>query len=194
MCHSPSSVCFSVLILHLKFTGRHGERWMDREREGGREQERDGGVCRCPLKGKEHLDSLSRKKKKKKDESCQPLRLALSLLPFQSFSAYLILVYTFISRQFITSFSPADGFSFLSHTHIQASELEMSDHPLSLTLMQKVGERNLKKRLHLMTLWRPCQADTNEALMRHCAEPRVVKSTLALRSSVVTPGRKLVFE
>lgn len=76
MCHSPSSVCFSVLILHLKFTGRHGERWMDREREGGREQERDGGVCRCPLKGKEHLDSLSRKKKV---DSCQLLRLTLSL-------------------------------------------------------------------------------------------------------------------
>lgn len=83
MCHSPSSVCFSVLILHLKFTGRHGERWMDREREGGREQERDGGVCRCPLKGKEHLDSLSRKKKKKKTSH---VSLFVSLSLFFHFS------------------------------------------------------------------------------------------------------------
>lgn len=136
MCHSPSSVCFSVLILHLKFTGRHGERWMDREREGGREQERDGGVCRCPLKGKEHLDSLSRKKK------TSHVSLTLSLSPFQSFSAFLILVYTLISRPLISSFSPAGGFSFLSHIRIQESELEMSDHPLLLTLMQKARQLN----------------------------------------------------
>lgn len=61
MCHfPPSSVCSSVLLLHLKFTGRHRERWMDGLREG--EGKRDGGVCRCPLKGKEHLDSSSGKK------------------------------------------------------------------------------------------------------------------------------------
>lgn len=158
--------------------GRDG--WIERGREGGSRREMEECVA-AHSRARSTLTAFLAKKKKK-DESCQPLRLALSLLPFQSFSAFLILVYTFISRQFITSFSPADGFSFLSHTHIQASELEMSDHPLSLTLMQKVGERNLKKQLHLMTLWRPCQADTNEALMRHCAEPRVVKSTLALRS------------
>lgn len=40
MCHSPSSVCFSVLLLHLKFTWRHGERWMDGEREKAREMEK----------------------------------------------------------------------------------------------------------------------------------------------------------
>lgn len=39
MCHSPSSVFFSVPLLHLKFTGRHGERWMDSKREKAAEME-----------------------------------------------------------------------------------------------------------------------------------------------------------
>lgn len=66
--------------------------------------------------------------------------LSHSLSPFQSFSAFLIPVYTLISRQLISSFSPAGGFSFLSHIRIQGSELEMSDHPLLLTLMQKARQ------------------------------------------------------
>lgn len=81
MCHYPSSVGFSVLLLHLKFTGRHGERWTDGEREGG--------VCRCPLKGKEHLDSLSCTK-------TSHVRLFFSRSRFLSFDVFLLLVYTFI--------------------------------------------------------------------------------------------------
>lgn len=62
MCHSPSSACFSVLL--------DWEAW---------ESKRDGGVCRYPLKGKEHLDSLCCKKSH------------VSLSPhFFSFSVFLI--------------------------------------------------------------------------------------------------------
>lgn len=70
------------MCLHLKcllFSSSHPlkiywKAWgeMDGSREG--ENRRDGGMCCCPLKGKEHLDSFSCTK----TSQCQPLLLLVS--------------------------------------------------------------------------------------------------------------------
>lgn len=88
------------LKIYLKAWGE-----MDGLRDG--ERKRDGGVCRCPLKGKEHLDSLSCR------ENSHVSLLPSSLSVSASLSVFLFLVNSFCSCPFIFIHHHPGGSAFL---------------------------------------------------------------------------------
>lgn len=103
MCQSPSSVCFLVL-LYLRFTGRHGERWMDWEKEETREMEE------CVAAHSRAKSTLTASIAKRRVMSASSLHFLLSL--------YSWLLFHFLVNLFFLFLPLAAAVPFLTYSRI----------------------------------------------------------------------------